>query len=78
MYKSAIHSNQFLVLELDRKSGNYSVIPEVFSSYATALHDAQKRAGYYPDYKYIVVAVAAVAQSSYNPVVTTTYHLEDD
>jgi hypothetical protein len=75
MYKSAIHSNQFLVLELCRNSGNYIVIPEVFSSYSLALHEAQKRAGWYPDYKYIVVAVAAVAQSSYNPIVTTTYSM---
>ena len=78
MDKTVIHSNQFLVLELDRKSWNYSVVPGIHSSYSLALHEAQKRAGFYPDYKYIVVAVAAVAQSSYNPVVTTTYHLEDD
>ena len=77
MYKSAIHSNQFLVLELCRKSGNYIVIPEVFSSYSLALHKAQEMAGMFHDSKYLVVAVAAVAQAVENPVVVTTYELRD-
>lgn len=76
--KSAIHSNQFMVIALDMDSGDYSVRKTIYGTYAEALHKAQTFAGTFKGIKYIVVAVAAVAEAVSNPVVVTSYKLKEN
>ena len=74
--KTTIHSNQFMIIAMDMDSREFSAKPKVYSTYAEALHDAQKFAGTFKYIKYIVVAVAAVAEAVSNPVVVTKYRLD--
>ena len=62
--KTEIHSNQFLVLSMRKSDGCFSMsnFPQVHASYPEALHEAQRLAGLEKDKKFIVVAVAAVAE----------------
>jgi len=73
--KSTVHSNQFMLLAMDKDSHEMVVKPGVYNTYAEALHAAQKLAGTFTYAKYIVVAVAAVTESINNPVVTTKYSI---
>ena len=73
--KSTIHSNQFMVMVHDPDTKEFFMKEEIYDTYAKALHSAQKMAGVFTGLKYVVVAVAAVAQSSPNPIITTEYRL---
>ena len=73
--KSTIHSNQFMVIAMDKDSKEFVVKPTVYGTYAEALHSAQQCAGNFRYAKYLVVAVAAVAEAVENPVVVTKYKL---
>ena len=77
MDKTTIHSNQFMIVSLEKSTKYFYVVPGIYSTYASALHKAQEMAGMFHDSKYLVVAVAAVAQAVENPVVVTTYELRD-
>lgn len=74
--KSTIHSNQFMIIAFDVDSVDYTVRKTIYGTYAEALHKAQTFAGTFKGIKYIVVAVAAVAQAVENPVVVTSYQLK--
>jgi hypothetical protein len=78
MDKTTIHSNQFLIIQLEKSTKDLYVVTGIYSTYSSALHKAQEMAGMFHDSKYIVVAVAAVAQAVDNPVVVTTYTLKND
>jgi hypothetical protein len=73
MEKTQIHSNQFLVLEMNKTNGKFDMSskPMIHITYSSALHEAQRLAGMFTDKKFIVVAVAAVAENKTVPVVTT-------
>ena len=73
MEKTQIHSNQFMVLEMHKQTGKFSMSdkPKIHTSYGSALHEAQRLAGEFTNRKFIVVAVAAVAENKTVPVVTT-------
>ena len=74
--KITIHSNQFMIIGLDKFSHIFYVQNHIiYDTYASALHSAQDLARSNAKMKYIVVAVAAIAQAVENPVVTTTYKL---
>lgn len=77
--KTEIHSNQFMIISMAKGNPpmfSMSANPKIHSSYPEALHEAQRLAGLTKDKKYIVVAVAAVAEM--RPVdvpVVTTYQI---
>ena len=73
--KTTIHSNQFMVIAYNMDNRDAVVKPGIYSTYAEALHQAQYYAGMISGIKYLVVAVAAVAQKVDNPVVVTGYRL---
>lgn len=71
-----IHSNQFMVIAMDKDSRDFKVKPTIYYSYQGALGDAQKFAQKTSHIKYIVVAVATVAETVENPVIVTKYKLD--
>lgn len=78
MAKSVIHTEQFILIEVDKKTGIFSLpsVKTVYPTYPVALHAAQELASYNPDFKYIVSAVAAVCEV--RPVevpIVTSYRL---
>ena len=75
-YKTAIHSNQFMIIAMDTDSREFVAKPTVYSTYAEVLHSAQNLASKVKYVKYIVVAVAAIAESIDNPVIVTKYRLD--
>lgn len=76
--KSTIHSNQFMIIAMNKDGGEMAVRPEIFVTYAEALHKSQTMASEYRFARYIVVAVAAVSQTVENPVVSTSYKICTD
>lgn len=74
--KITVHSNQFIVASVGMSNRDFSMAtyPKIHDTYSSALHEAQRLAGERSDRKYVVLAVAAVAQNISAPVVTT-YHL---
>jgi hypothetical protein len=77
-YKTEVHSNQFIVGSVD-KHYNFSINtrPVVHPDYQTALTEAKRLAGVFPDKKFIVLALVAVASTEPKPVppVQVTYSL---
>ena len=76
--KTQIHSNQFIVASVSKIGGVFSISekPLIHAEYATALHEAQRLASIHQSKKFIVLAVAAVADM--RPVdvpVVTSYRL---
>lgn len=65
-----------MILSMNKVEKNFRVVPGIHSSYASALHEAQRLAGACTDFKYIVVGVAAIAETMANPVVVTSYRFE--
>jgi hypothetical protein len=74
--KQTIHSNQFMIIGMNKESREFVVKPGVYTTYARALHMAQQYAMTYHQVKYIVVAVAAIAEAVDNPTIITKYMLE--
>ena len=74
-YKTTIHSNQFMIIRMHKDTKRFVVLDGIFGTYAGALHKAQDQAGADSYNKYIVVAVAAIAEGVENPAVVTQYKL---
>ncbi len=76
MYKTEVHSNQFIIITMEKgglHSFSMSENPKIHATYPEALHEAQRLAGLNKDKKFIVVAVVAVAEMRpvETPVVTS-------
>lgn len=74
--KTVVHANQFIILSME-KGGSHifsmSKNPKIHSTYQEALHEAQRLASIEQSKKFVVVAVAAVAETRpvEAPVVTS-------
>ena len=73
--KTTIHSNQFLIVQISKIGGAFFTYHTIYDTYAKALHEAQNLAFDHTGSKFIVVAVAAVAEARTNPIVTTSYKI---
>jgi hypothetical protein len=79
MARITVHSGQFIVGSVtnNRRSlapeGCFSIsqAPHIHTEYKDALLEAQRLAKEYPDKKFIVLAIVAVAQVNSNPVAIT-------
>lgn len=63
--KTEIHSNQFLIISIYKDTNEFSISehPKIHESYGQALAEAERLADKLPDRKFVVVAVARVAEA---------------
>lgn len=79
MEKTTVHSNQFIVGSVDKDNRfSLSPTPAIHREYKDAVKEAERLASLFPEKRYVVYAVVAVA-SRFVPVVlppvTLTYSL---
>lgn len=75
MNKSIIHSNQFIIASINCNDVWHRVSGYIYDSYSEAKKDAKYMAENTPSKKYVVLAIAAVAEYQASPV-KVTYELE--
>jgi len=77
-YKTEVHANQFIVGSVDGKY-NFSISsrPVLHPDYQTAVSEAKRLATSFPDKKFVVLAVVAIAsiEPKPEPPVKITYSL---
>jgi hypothetical protein len=77
MIRSSIHSNQFIIASVyySGKTAHFSVSdnPVIHESYSEALKEAQRLASKFNGKKFVVLAIAAIAELApvSTPVITT-------